>query len=435
MKETSLRIGSKSRHDVGRFLVIAALPFLLLSSFWSASQSINKPSTESLSGKDRVEIFESVWKTINDEYYDPAFNGVSWPDVRGRYRPLVDAAKSDDEFYIIIKQMLLELKDLHTGFVAPGDQSRSSGVSATEVEDRIVVVSVVPDSDAARAGVKAGMIVHSFDGKPIGARMAEVQTRLGRWNNSVAYNFVVFSSLLSGPLNTSFQLGLESSDGTRLEVKLKRHALADSPATLSVNRLPSGFGYLKIDRALRSPVDDQFESEFNNLKNLPGLIIDLRGISGGDIKSVGLKIANHFFSTKVSFGRFINRLGATPPSLSLSAGGGKQVYPGPVVILINESTRSAGEIFASGFQENGRAIIIGLRTCGCVLDRETRKVKGGGVLQYSHLGYVTGKGRKLEGMGIIPDKIVPLTISGLLQERDPMLEEAERSLKSKAFER
>jgi hypothetical protein len=53
--------------------------------------------------------------------------------------------------------MLLELQDLHTGFVAPGEQSRSSGISVYEVEDKAVVVNVVSDSDAARAGVQAGM--------------------------------------------------------------------------------------------------------------------------------------------------------------------------------------------------------------------------------------------------------------------------------------
>ena len=94
--------------------------------------------------------------------------------------------------------------------------------------------------------------------------------------------------------------------------------------------------------------------------------------------------------------------------------------------------RSAGEVFALGFQENGRATIIGVQSCGCVADRESKKVKGGGVLVYSHLAYLSGKGRKLEGNGVTPDKMVPLTIAALAQGRDEMLEEAERTLKSKS---
>src|SRR6267378_5582541 len=137
--------------------------------------AIAKFASESLLPKERIEVFETIWKTINDDYYDPAFNGVDWASVRERYRPRVEAAKSDDEFYGIIKQMLLELQDLHTAFVTPGEQSRTSGVYVNEVEDKVVVVNVVPDSDAARAGVKPGMIVRALDGKPIDARLAELR--------------------------------------------------------------------------------------------------------------------------------------------------------------------------------------------------------------------------------------------------------------------
>ena len=200
--------------------------------------------------------------------------------------------------------MLLELQDLHTGFVGPGEQSRSSGISVYEVEDKVVVVNVVPDSDAARAGVKAGMIVRSFDGKPIEGRLAGLRTMLGQWANTRAYRFVIYSSLLGGAANTTFKLGLERAEGTQFEVSLTRRVVPSSPAKLTAIRLPSGFSYVKIDRALRSPVDDQFESEFKTLKDSPGLIIDLRGMSGGNIKDVGLKIANYFFSAKVSFGKF-----------------------------------------------------------------------------------------------------------------------------------
>ena len=76
--------------------------------------------------------------------------------------------------------------------------------------------------------------------------------------------------------------------------------------------------------------------------------------------------------------------------------------------------------------------MIGVQSCGCVADRESKKVNGGGVLVYSHLVYQSGKGRKLEGAGVVPDKLVPLTIVALRQGRDEMLDEAERTLKSKA---
>lgn len=414
-----------------RRLVIAFSLVSVLCGIWiPASNEASALEPDTLSSKDRIEVFETVWKTINDEYYDATFNGVNWPAARERYRPRVEAVKDNEEFYAVISEMLLDLKDLHTSFVAPDTQPRSNGISVSEVEDKIVVVNVDTDSDAARAGVKAGMIVRTLDGKPIDEHLRELRTKLGQWSNQQAYRVVIRGRILRGPANTTFKLGLERADGTRFEVALTRRTITSPPAKLISYRLPSGFSYMKINTALKSPVEDQFESEFQTLKDSGGLIIDLRGLNGGDIKGVGLKIANHFFPSKVFFGKFINRSGEVPFRLSLIAEGNSQTYKGPVVILIDETTASAAEVFASGFQENDRARIIGQQSCGCVLDRDSKKVKGGGLLYYSHLGYISSKGRKLEGAGVVPDKTVKPTIRSLQQGRDLIMEEAESMLRA-----
>jgi carboxyl-terminal processing protease len=416
-----------------RFLVITALALSLVSSSWMASQAVDKPAPESLTAKDRIEVFETVWKTINAEYYNYNPGFADWATVRERYRPRVEATKNDDEFYALLNLMLLrELQDFHTGFAAPNEQPKSNGLSVNGVEGKVVVVRVEPDSDAARAGVKAGMILRTVNGKSIQERLAQMHEKLGHYSNAQSEKFFLYSSFLSGPLNEPFKLGLERADGTQFDVVLARHLRSPTSSALLSQRLPSGFHYLKIQGAFVSPVDDQFKSECANFKDAPGLIIDLRGVSGGNVHDVGLKIADYFFPAKVSFGRMLNRSGETPIFHTWSAGGGDRVYKGPVVILIDESVRSAGEVFADGFQENGRATVIGVQSCGCVADRESKKVKGGGVLYYSHLAYMSGKGHKLEGDGVVPDKIVPLTIAALRQGRDEMLDEAERALKSKA---
>src|SRR5438132_3322429 len=414
-------------------LLITALAVSLLRSSRTASQAVDKRALESLAAKDRMEVFETVWKTVADEYYNynPAF--ADWATVRERYRPRVEATENDDEFYALLNTMLLrELHDFHTGFAAPDEQSRSNGLSVSEVEGKTVVARVEPDSDAARAGVKPGMIVRKLNDKPSEERIAQMHARLGHYSNAQSERFLLYSSFLSGPLDEPLKLSLERADGTQLDVVLARHLRSPTSSTLLSQRLPSGFHYLKIQDAFRSPVDDQFRNEFVDFKNAPGLIIDLRGVSGGNVHDVGLKIANYFFPAKVSFGRMLNRSGETPAFHTWTAAGGDQIYKGPVVSLIDESVRSAGEVFALGFQENVRATVIGVQSCGCVADRESKKLKGGGVLVYSHLAYQSGKGRKLEGNGVMPDKIVALTIAALVQGRDEMLEEAERSLRSQS---
>src|SRR5712691_6968536 len=129
------------RDGMRRLIAITLLALPLLVSSWTASQAIDKPAFESLSAKDRIEVFETVWKTINDEYYNynPLF--ADWAAVRERYRPRVEATKNDDEFYALLNNMLLrELQDFHTGFAAPNEQSRSNGLSVNDVEGKVVVV-------------------------------------------------------------------------------------------------------------------------------------------------------------------------------------------------------------------------------------------------------------------------------------------------------
>src|SRR2546421_11594950 len=134
-----------------RRLVIAFALASLLCAIWTpASHIASAAGPETLSLKDRIEVFETVWKTINDEYYDVTFNGVNWPAAREMYRSRVEAAKGDEEFYAVISEMLLDLQDLHTSFVAPDTQPSGSGISVDELENKIVVVNVDPDSDAAR---------------------------------------------------------------------------------------------------------------------------------------------------------------------------------------------------------------------------------------------------------------------------------------------
>jgi carboxyl-terminal processing protease len=195
--------------------------------------------------------------------------------------------------------------------------------------------------------------------------------------------------------------------------------------------LPSGYGYIKFD-LFNETVAKQFREALAKFANPPGLIIDVRGNPGGDFHSV-LAIANNFFSDRVSFGRVIARSGRGPslmlrmlgvPSRLEVGGVSNQVYTGPVIVLVNEATGSASEIFAAGMQENHRAGIFGRQTCGCVLGSVAHPLKGGGEIDISEFGIVTANDRKLEGSGVMPDVRVPLTLDDLRHHHDATLGEA-----------
>lgn len=401
-------------------------------------------SPDSLSGQDRIEVFEKVWQAVNDKYYDPSFNGMDWTAAHERYRARVDGLKSDEEFYALLNRMLGELRDAHTLFRSPRQreasrkqQATSAGISIREVEGVPVIFSVDADSDAARAGVKSGMTVRTIDGQAFAERLAQVRAEVGETSSERLARLRVYARLLAGEPDTPLKLGLTRADRSEFEVALTRRTVSNlSP--LTSNLLPSGNAYLKFN-AFRSPVSKEFKEALIKFKDASGLIVDLRGNGGGDVEEM-LHIAGYFFNEKVFFGRGVTRSGkplsllgglVKVPLEAYVGGPGKQIWSKPVVILISERTGSAAESFTAGMQENGRATVMGTQSCGCVNIVNNRfEMKGGGELQLSELGYLSPKGRRLEGNGIMPDKVIAPALLDLRRSRDAGVEEAENFLRN-----
>jgi carboxyl-terminal processing protease len=430
-----------SSKKVNRFLALLALAFFAVfgSSALNATVVVNARAVAavpamagSLSPGERVKLFEEVWKAINERYYDPTFNGVNWKKVHDKYRPEVDRVTSDEELYSLLNRMLGELRDAHTRLFTPRErderrrlQAISLGLSVYEVEGKTVVTSVEPDSEAARAGIEPGMIVQTIDNKPLAERIAEVRTRMGGTSTDRALLLRLYRLLLDGEPGSSLRLGLARADGKQINIVLTRRIVSDAPRII-YRRLPSGYGYIKLN-VWKSPIHEQFKRALQELKDAPGMIIDLRGNPGGEVNEI-LKIAGYFFSSKMPFGRFITRTGR--PLELFSAHHSDMIYSGPVAILVNEGSGSGSEMFSGVLQESGRAIVIGRQSCGCLLGiTEYRKVRGGGELAISELGYISPKGRRLEGVGVIPNELVELKLSDLQSRRDIALEEAEAALR------
>ncbi len=412
----------------------------------SDARAAAPPAAQKLSAKTRKQVFERVWKEIHDYYYDPAFNGVNWDEVRTRYLPLVEATKSDAEFYALMSAMTSELHDAHTRFSSPErwksykkQQGVTSGFSVDEVDGKTVVTGVRPDSNAARAGVEPGMVVLSVDGKPTEEAIAEIEKSRPASSSDRATRMFVYGRLLSGPPSSTLKVGLQRADETRFDAEITRQVYSIA-AEVSTDELPSGSAYIRFD-GFQPPITKQFKQALERFRNSPGLVIDLRRNGGGDL-SVLLPIAGYFFDKKTLFAKDSTRsgkplsefVGILRLSLELYVGrSGDQIYSGPVVILVDARSASSSEVFAAGMQDTQRAKIVGSPTCGCVLGiAKPRVMKGGGVLEMSEVLWFSPKGRKLEGAGIVPDETVVPTVTDFQQKRDPVVAEAERVLRQMA---
>lgn len=424
-----------SRHSIPAWLILA-LAF-----------AVATPGTShSLSPKDREEVFEKVWKEIDEHYYDPEFGGVKWEDIHQRYWPVVQAAKDDKDFYSIVDRMTAELHDAHTRFSSPEQwenrkkhQGVSIGFRAGYVEDKVVVLDVFPDSNAARAGVEPGMIVTALEGQPIAERLAEAAPKVLPSSTERITKLRVLSSLVVGPIETPFTASLQRADGSTLEVKLARQILSTAPRVAS-EKLQSGFGYIRFDEFHPSLVKD-FKNAVEHLRSTPGLILDLRRNRGG-VGATLEAMASLFLGSKTLFERRMSRKQVSASErdghneeekqVFLGKDGG-QIYAAPLVILVSEYSASATEVFAAGMQDSGRAKLVGSPSCGCVLGiTHDRVMKGGGVLEISEVLWFSPKDRKLEGEGVIPDKVAMPTIASLQAKRDLVLEEGEKMLQQLA---
>jgi len=420
--------------------LIAILLSLLLLTACGSSRSIEpgmaaKSANAPLSQKGRIDVFEDVWKTINDEYYDSSFHGVNWQSVHDRYRPQVEAAKTDTDLYGLLEVMLAELRDAHTVFSHPLPQADNNfqpagsiGITLREAEGRTVIATVEPGSDAAQAGVKPGMVLRAVNGRSVDELYSEIRSHLAGSSTERSMMGVMHGAVLYGGfLGPSRKFGIEDFDGKLFDVAVVHPGKrAPDAASLTARRLASGYGYIGFD-GWQPGIDRQFSTEIAKLGDIAGLIIDLRG-NGGEQTDVVLNIASVFFPSETGFGNFKKRSGSVEEILTHRT---EQRYPGPVVILVDDNSASASEVFAVSMQEAGRAAVIGQPSCGCVLNQTSKNEKGGGTLKWSARVYSSPKGRILEGSGVTPDQTVNLTISDLRNGRDATLEAAEKALRAR----
>jgi carboxyl-terminal processing protease len=436
----------------------ALLLLLLLLAFTNRASAQTKPETpgtpqvpgaapapavkERLTAKDRKEVFEKVWKEIHDHYYDASYNGVDWDEVHRRYAPLVEATKTDQEFYALISQMTSELHDAHTRFSSPEQwknfrrqQGVTVGFTVDDLDGKTVVTSVIPGTEAAHAGIEPGMIVLRVNEMTIGERIAEIQKKRLPSSSERATRWFIYNRVFAGPADSAVKVALQRADGSVFEASVRRQIYSEAPQVIT-HVLPSGNVYLRFD-GFQHPITKEFRDALQRFRDAPGLIVDLRRNGGGDL-AVLLPIAGYFFGKKTLFAKDSTRTGKPLSSyvglfklpLQLYVGRpGDQIYSGPVVILVDAHSASSSEVFAAGMQDTMRAKVIGSQSCGCVLGiAKPRVMKGGGVLEMSEVLWFSPKGRKLEGTGIIPDQLVVPTMFDLQRGRDAVLAAADKTL-------
>ncbi len=396
----------------------------------------------------RQRAFDFVWSRINEAYVDPHFNGVNWQQVGAEHQAQILMAPTDAIFWKNLDTMAAELGDAHTRVLSPRQyaaykdkQTVTTGLSLVSMNSDIVVVAVAKDSAGEKAGVARGHKLLTIDGLEA-TDWWQQQTLKARKSSTLRAqsNSVKRSFNRGDPEHPkdSISVRLERADSTQFDAVLAR-GVRPYKDTLATQILPSGLGYLRLtgfDLKLLPSV----LPAFNQLKDTPALVIDLRGNSGGAVL-LATEMMNYLVQGEVMLGKKVTRSGQAPSllfgllrlgSMELKLQGVKAPYLAPVVVLVDGDSASASELFAGSLQNIGRAKIVGETTCGCLLGYlGYANVPGGGGLSYSELDMVPTKGERIEGIGVIPDYAVALSRQDLIDGKDRALARAVQILESR----
>jgi len=409
---------------------------LTLAPFTSRGARDDSSVVSTATPEGRLAVFDDIWETIQDHYYDPKFHGINWQAKRASFRPAAARANNTHEFYELMRQMIASLKDAHTRVYSPDEKFDwwnpryvTVGLAVREVEGVATVMHIDPNSAAARTDIRAGDVIVSIDNVPVADF---VKQRLDNSDSSTdeRARYRSIATLFDGPAGSSVKTEWKTRDGKLKSAVLQRYW---SQRQLGFATYKKGkLAILKLDAFTQSLALEFSKALPAALEDVEAIVLDLRGNGGGDAEAMA-DVASLFLDDGINLGRFADRSGAAFELQTYS----KRLWRVPqlsqiqlpLVVLTSENTSSAAEIMVAVLQAKHRAHVIGTETCGCVLAiRNRHALPDGGLLDVSEFDYRTGDGVRLQGLGVTPDQLTPFTRTDIYSRCDPALEAAKAFL-------
>lgn len=310
---------------------------------------------------------EAVLEYINESYVDT----VDIQDLVEQSIPALISGLDPHSTYISAKDMELMGEDLEGHF-------SGIGVQFILQKDTIIVVSIIPGGPSEAAGLLPG------------DRIVFVNDSLFAGNGIT--NEKVMREL-RGKKGTSVKLGLKraTSDGI-VEALVMRGEIPVNSVNASF-MINNEVGYIKVDKFAFTS-HSEFISAISKLKRAgcKSYIIDLRQNTGGSLNTA-IQMVNEFLSR----GQLIVYTeGRAFPRQDLYADGTGTCQQDQIVVLTDEGSASASEVFSGAIQDLDRGLIIGRRTYGKGLVQNQRQFKDGSALRLTIARYHTPSGRCIQ---------------------------------------
>ena len=255
-----------------------------------------------------------------------------------------------------------------------------SGLTLSKRFGYIVVVSVVPDGPAQKAGLRTGEILEAIGG-------------FGTREMSVPQAYV----MLQGAPGTQVKVAVVRRGKTEpQQITITRGAIP--PQHLVADRVAGDVAYVRMPSIESGTVSELREKlvQFDR-QGIRKLILDLRDCSRGQV-SDAVTAAQFFLSS----GKVTSLEGQTVPRREFTAQGDKVVWRAPVKVLISNGTSGPAEVLAGAIGGNKRGDVIGERTFGLASEQKTILLDDGGALMLTVALYSTPEGKSIVEEGVAP---------------------------------
>ena len=250
------------------------------------------------------------------------------------------------------------------------------GISIVLEGENVIIKYVMPDSPAEKAGLLDGDIISAVDGK-----------------STKGLDTQGVSDLVRGEKGTKLDMTV-IRNGEEKTFKVERDFISSASVT---SKKFGDIGYVHM-----SQFDDDAHKEMQNkideMGEIKGLIIDLRDNPGG-LLTTAVSTLDMF----INEGKFITikyKKGNKEDSISAS---GKQIYKMPLVVLTNEHSASASELFTAAIRDNKRGISVGKTTYGKGSVQRSFPLGKDRGINLTIARFFSPNGNEINDVGVVPD--------------------------------
>lgn len=353
----------KTNRYMPLLMALCVVVGILIGNFYANHFSGNRLNIIN-SGSNRL---SNLLHIIDDQYVDK----VNIDSLVNNAIPLILAELDPHSVYISAKDAQTANDDLKGSFTG-------IGVEFTIRQDTIHVQNVISNGPAERAGVLAGDKIISVDGKPFVGKIVTNEEAMHR---------------LKGPKDTKVKIGVLRYGSKKPKyITITRGEIPQKSITATY-MLDDKTGYIRIKNFGETTYPELLIAlEQLSQQGFSNLVIDLRDNTGGLLTSA-IQIANEFLPKNKLI---VYTEGRKSPKQEFASDGHGSYQKLPLVVLINEVSASASEIFAGAMQDNDRATIIGRRSFGKGLVQQQIGFPDGSIIRLTIARYYTPSGRCIQ---------------------------------------